>query len=89
MDLGVLEDDQYVPPSPNDIANWSAACIGIMELTETMGKNIDNTLDEMKSERERIRRRRDFLFNKFQEVDEEDDKREDGHTMFMFCHHIA
>ena len=75
MDLGVLEDDQYVPPSPNDIANWSAACIGIMELTETMGKNIDNTLDEMKSERERIRRRRDFLFNKFQEVDEEDDKR--------------
>ena len=62
-------DEEYVPPSTKDIADWSKSCIGILELTETMGKTIDDTLNTMKSDRDRVRRRRDFILNKYQDTE--------------------
>ena len=63
------QSEEYVPPSTEDIADWSKSCIGILELTETMGKTIDDTLMAMKSDREKIRRRRDFILSKYSDTE--------------------
>ena len=66
---GGEHEKEYVPPSTKDIADWSKSCIGILELSETMGATIDETLNTMKTDRERIRRRRDFILSKYQDTE--------------------
>ena len=63
-------DEEYVPPSTKDnMLIGQKIFIGILELTETMGKTIDDTLNTMKSDRDRVRRRRDFILNKYQDTE--------------------